>query len=71
MESSHQNEGISGHEFIFLDDIEKIKKHSGQVLNTFENMENGAFAPKEQIPHFPYYFQMHAISKASRGAYME
>ena len=31
--------------FLFLDDIEKI-----QVLDTFENiMENGAFAPKEQM----------------------
>ena len=31
--------------FLFLDHIEKI-----QVLDTFENiMENGAFAPKEQM----------------------
>ena len=34
-------------------------------MNTFENiMENGAFAPKEQMLHFPYYFQIHDISKA-------
>ena len=27
---------------------------SSHVLNTFENiMENGAFAPKEQMLHFP------------------
>ena len=28
-------------------------------------MENGAFAPKEQMLHFPY-FQIHDISKASK-----
>ena len=27
-------------------------------------MENGAFAPEEQMLHFPYYFQIHDISKA-------
>ena len=32
-------------------------------------MENGAFAPKEQMLHFPYYFQIHDISKASKGHY--
>ena len=26
-------------------------------------MENGAFAPKEQMLHFPYFFQIHNISK--------
>ena len=26
-------------------------------------MENGAFAPKEQMLHFPKYFQIHDISK--------
>ena len=32
----------------------KFKKKFGLVLNTFENiMENGAFAPKEQMLHFP------------------
>ena len=31
-------------------------------------MENGAFAPKEQMLHFPYYFQIHDILKASKGA---
>ena len=37
-------------------------------MNTFENiMENGAFAPKEQILHFPYYFQIDDISKRSKG----
>ena len=25
-------------------------------------MENGAFAPKEQMLHFSYYFQIHDIS---------
>ena len=34
-------------------------------------MENGAFAPKEQMIHFPYYFQIHDISKASKGVIME
>ena len=37
--------------FLFLDNIEK---KISEVLNTFENfMENGAFAPKEQMLHFP------------------
>ena len=32
----------------FLDNFEK------NILNTFENiLENGAFAPKEQMLHFP------------------
>ena len=32
----------------------KIMKHLSSVLNTFENiLENGAFAPKEQMLHFP------------------
>ena len=30
-------------------------------------MENEAFAPKEQMLHFPLYFQIHGISKASKG----
>ena len=29
-------------------------------------MENGAFAPKEQMLHFPKYFQIHGISKVSK-----
>ena len=37
-----------------------------QVLNTFENMENGAVAPKEQMLYFPYYFHIHSISKGSK-----
>ena len=37
-------------------------------MNTFENiMENGAFAPKEQMLHFPKYFQIHDSSKVSKG----
>ena len=33
---------------------EKFNKNLSLVLNTFENiMENGAFAPKEQMLHFP------------------
>ena len=28
-------------------------------------MENGAFSPKEQMLHFPYYFQIHDISSFS------
>ena len=39
--------------FLFLDNIEKIKKNLCKVLNTFKIiMENGAFA-SEQILHFP------------------
>ena len=30
-----------------------------QVLNTFENLENGAVAPKGQMLYFPYYFHIH------------
>ena len=34
--------------------VKKFKKSLSSVLNTFENiMENGAFAPKEQMLHFP------------------
>ena len=34
--------------------MKKIKKNLSYVLNTFENiMENGAFAPKEQMLPFP------------------
>ena len=34
--------------------LKKINKNLSEVLNTFENiMENGVFAPKEQMLHFP------------------
>ena len=41
--------------FSILDNIEKnSRKILIKVLNTFENiMENRAFAPKEQMLHFP------------------
>ena len=41
--------------FLFLDNIEKkLMKSLRKVLNTFENiMENGAFAPMEQMLLFP------------------
>ena len=36
----------------------------------FENIiENGAFAPMEQMLDFPYYVQKHSILKASKGAF--
>ena len=36
--------------FLFLDNIEKFKKILSKILNTFKNIiENGAFAPKEQM----------------------
>ena len=39
---------------LFYNNIEKFLKKLSSVLNTFENiMENGAFAPKEQMLHFP------------------
>ena len=42
------------HYFLFLDNIEKSPEKMKLVLNTFEIiMENGAFAPKEQMLHFP------------------
>ena len=33
-------------------------------------MENGAFAPKEHMFQFPLYFQIHDISKVSKGVIM-
>ena len=34
--------------------LKRFKKNLSHVLNTLENiMENGAFAPKEQMLHFP------------------
>ena len=48
--------------------LKKFNKNLSEVLNTFESiMENGAFAPKEQMLHFPIYFQIHDISKGSKG----
>ena len=40
---------------LFLDSIEKkSRKFKLKTLNTFQNiMENGTFAPKEQMLHFP------------------
>ena len=39
--------------FLFLDNIEKIKKKFKLNFEYFENIkENGAFAPKEQMLHF-------------------
>ena len=32
-------------------------------------MENGAFAPKEQMLHFPLYFQIYDISKVVKRRY--
>ena len=34
-------------------------------------MGNGAFALKEQMLHFPQYFEIHDISKVSKGVIME
>ena len=39
--------------FSILDNIAKFKKNLSKVLNTFDIMENGAFASLEQILHFP------------------
>ena len=40
--------------FLFLDNIEKIQEKFKLSFDTFENiMENEAFAPKEQMLHFP------------------
>ena len=42
------------------------------MLNTFENiMENDAFGPMEQMLHFSSYFQIHDISKGSKGVFKE
>ena len=40
----------SRHHFLFLDNVEKNQE---KFKSNFENMENGAFAPKEQMLHFP------------------
>ena len=34
-------------------------------------MQNGAFALLKQMLHFPYFFQILVISKASKGTIME
>ena len=40
--------------FYFRQHLKKIKKKLHNVFNTFENiLENGAFAPKEQMIDFP------------------
>ena len=40
--------------YIFSHYLKKIKKKINKVLNALGNiMENGAFAPKEQMLHFP------------------
>ena len=49
--------------FSIFRQLKNIKKNLNYVLDTFENiMENGAFAPKEQMLHFPLYFQILDIS---------
>ena len=41
------------HDIIFyFKTLKKFKKNLSKVLNNFENMENGAFAPNEQMLHF-------------------
>ena len=43
--------------FCFRQHLNKFKKNLSKVLNTFENiMENGAFAPMEQMLDFPLCF---------------
>ena len=43
----------SCHQSYFIFRQQKFKKNLSKVLNTFENnMENGAFAPNEQMLHF-------------------
>ena len=58
--------------FLFLDNIEKITQKLKLSLNTFENIkESGTFARKEQMFHFSEFFQIHDISKASKGVIVE
>ena len=48
-----------------------LVEYLSKALNTFENiMENGAFAPNEQMLHFPWYLQIHT-SKVSKGVSMK
>ena len=58
--------------FYFKTTLKKNQENLSKALNTFENiMENGAFTPKEQKLHFPLYFQICCISKASKVIIME
>ena len=51
---------------IFRHIEKKIKNNLSSVLNTFENiMVNGAFAQNAPFPL--YFFEVHDISKASKG----
>ena len=58
--------------FSILDNIVKRKQEKFKLsFEYFKNiMEIGAFAPKEQMLHFPSYFQIY-ISKASKGIIMK
>ena len=42
---------------LFLDNIEKIKE---KIKSSENNMENGAFATKDKMLHFPLYFQKYS-----------
>ena len=49
---------------IFRQHWKKLKKNLNKVLNTLENiMEKRAFAPMEQMLHFPWYFHMKKVNK--------
>ena len=58
--------------FSFLGNIEKIQENFSNDLNTFEKiMEDEAFAPKEQMLHFPLYFQSRQTALSwSKGLYL-
>ena len=54
--------------FYFLTMLKKCNKNLSKVLNTFENvMENGAFAPKEQMLHFPYIFKYMIFQRSQKA----
>ena len=58
----------SWHIFLFLDNIEKIKKNLSSVLNTFENiMENGAFAPNSKCFIFHNIFKHMIFQRRQRA----
>ena len=54
--------------FLFLDNIKKNQEKLRTILNTFENiMEDGVFAPKEQVLHFHIIFKNMIFQRCSFG----
>ena len=52
---------------IFRQHFKIFKKNLSKVLNTFETLENGAFAPKEQMRHFPYFIKYMIFQRCQKA----